>query len=103
MAEYIEVTETYWSVCWKWIFPYPCRKSRKVMKWRYHFSYLNVSYRYIYSNYLGCEFNLKYKWRKWEWTGEGKDFTLYDYDMYFNDKKTDSGPCQPVVDPGPIL
>lgn len=23
-----QVTVRYWTVCWKWIFPYPCRKSK---------------------------------------------------------------------------
>jgi len=25
-----ETTQRYWTVCWAWIIPYPCRKTRKV-------------------------------------------------------------------------
>jgi hypothetical protein len=106
MPEYIEVVETYWSVCWKWIFPYPCKKHRTVKKWHYHFDFLVVSYRYVYSNYWGCELGLKYQWRKWELNGSGEDFVLYDYDMYFDSKKSDAGGCPGLPgggDPGPIL
>ena len=31
------VTIRYWGVCWRWIFPYPCRKTRQVQKYRYDF------------------------------------------------------------------
>lgn len=103
MAEYIEVVETYWGVCWKWIFPYPCKKSRRVMRWHYHFSYLNVSYRGVRSYYDGCENGLRYRWSKWELTFEFRDFTLYEYDMYFSSQKSDSGPCIGIPGGGEII
>src|SRR5258706_11338572 len=77
MPEQRQVAETYWSVCWKWIFPYPCRKTRIVTRWCYDFSYLHVSYRYVYTIYQGCELNILYRWRKFELTWSGDDFTLY--------------------------
>ncbi len=33
----VEVTETYWPVCWKWFVSYPCKKSRTVTRFRYDF------------------------------------------------------------------
>ena len=104
MAEYVEVVETYWSTCWKWGFiPYPCRKSRRVMRWHYHFSYLIVSYRGVRSSYDGCENNLRYRWSKWELTGEFRDFILYEHDMYFSSKKSDTGACIGVPGTGGVI
>lgn len=40
MPQQREVTERYWGWCTKWYVPYPCRKTRTVLKWCYDFSYL---------------------------------------------------------------
>ena len=96
MAEQVEVIETYWSVCWAWFVPYPCKKHRTVKKWHYHFDSLVAAYRGIYTNYTGCELNVKYEWTKWEFTFRFEDVQFYGIDMYFDNKMTDSGPCVPV-------
>src|SRR5215207_3572771 len=99
MPEQRQVQETYWSVCWKWIFPYPCRKTRTVTRWCYDFSFVVVSYRGVYTNYWGCEFNQRYEWRRWELTFSFEDFTLYFYTKCFSSLLTSTGPCTP----GPVI
>jgi hypothetical protein len=100
MPEQRQIDETYWGVCWKWGFiPYPCRKHRIVTRWCYDFSYLVVSYRYIYTNYRGCELNILYAWRKWELTFRSEDFTLYFYTKCFETQLDAKGSCSP----GPVI
>jgi hypothetical protein len=31
------VTVTRWGVCWKWIFPYPCKKTTQETRYQYDF------------------------------------------------------------------
>jgi hypothetical protein len=31
------VTVTHWGVCWKWIFPYPCKKTTQETRYHYDF------------------------------------------------------------------
>jgi hypothetical protein len=97
MAYQQQVTERYWSVCWKWIVPYPCRKTRTVTKWCYDFSYLTVDYHYVYTNYVGCELNRLYSWRQWELNFSGDVFTLYFVTRCFDNQKTSSGACSPEL------
>lgn len=111
MPQQREVAETYWSVCWKWIFPYPCRKTHIVTRWCYDFSFLHVSYRVFRSVYRGCELNIIYQWSRWEPTGRVEEFTLYFYTKCFKDLLSPGGPCSPepvlrhlknVLGPDPI-
>ena len=95
VAHQEQVTERYWTWCSKWYVPYPCRKTRTVTKWCYDFSYLTVDYHYVYTNYVGCELNALYSWRKWELNGSGDSFTLYFVTRCFDNLKTSSGPCSP--------
>jgi hypothetical protein len=88
-----QVTETYWSVCWKWIVPYPCKKSRTVTKWCYDFSYLTVDYHYVYTNYVGCEFNNLYKWRTWELSFSSGAMTLYFITKCYGSLRPQTGAC----------
>jgi len=101
-----EIIESYWTVCWKWIIPYPCEKSKTVTKWCYDFSFLNVSYRFFYTNYWGCEGTKLYFWRSWKPTFKIEDFTLYFYTKCFKNLLKEKGPCGPtdvVVFVGGIL
>lgn len=88
-----EVTERYWTWCRKWGIPYPCRKTRTVVKWCYAFSYLTVDYHGVYTNYVGCEFNDLYSWRQWELTFRFESFTLYFVERCYSTLKTRSGSC----------
>ena len=57
-----QVTERYWSVCWAWIFPYPCRKTRTVTKWCYLFSiWKQTNYLFI-ARHTACEGDMEYSW-----------------------------------------
>jgi len=56
------VNETYWAVCWKWIFPYPCKKTRTVTKWCYDFSVVHETCRVFSATLYGCERGREYKW-----------------------------------------
>jgi hypothetical protein len=93
---------TYWGVCWWGWVPYPCKKHRTEIQWHYHFSYLIVSKRYLYTNYDGCEYNLRYRWTSWNFPGVGSDEIQYEVDKYFTSKKSDSGPCVGVPGGGTI-
>jgi hypothetical protein len=66
-----------------------------VKRWRYDFSFLNVSYRYVRSQYRGCELNTLYDWKTWELTWTSDDFTLYFISRFFKDKLSAQGPCNP--------
>lgn len=99
MPEQRQITETYWSVCWKWIFPYPCRKTRVVTRWCYDFSFVVVSYHGVYTKYWGCEFNIRYEWLRWELTFRFEDFTLYFITKCFENKLAEKGACSP----GPVI
>jgi len=97
VAHQEQVVEHYWGWCSKWYVPYPCRKSRTVTKWCYDFSYLTVDYHYVYTNYVGCELNQLYAWRKWEPNFSGNSFTLYFVTKCFDSLKEAKGPCSPEL------
>lgn len=65
-GEQVEVEETYWGWCSKWYVPYPCRKSRTVMRYRYDMlpwrSRVAPPFK---SSYEGCCGALLYKWSFW--------------------------------------
>ncbi len=56
------ITESYWTVCWKWIFPYPCKKTRKVTKWCYDFESIHIYHWLFFCIFYGCENNIEYRW-----------------------------------------
>lgn len=94
MPEKREVNERYWSVCYKWKVPYPCRKTRLVTKWCYDFSFVVISKRGIYTNNWGCEFNNRYKWRDWHIVPVGfGDSTVYFVEMCFKSQRDSDGVC----------
>jgi hypothetical protein len=93
MGYQTEVQEKYWGWCKKWGIPYPCRKTRTVTRWCYDFSFLNASYSGIYTDYWGCEFNNRYAWRKWEFTGRFEDLALYFVTLCFKNQRELEGEC----------
>ena len=97
MPEEREIVERYWGVCRKWIFLYPCRKSRTVTKWCYDFSYLTVDYHGVYTNYIGCELNTLYSWRAFELTFSFDQFTLYFVTKCYGSLREEKGACSPGV------
>lgn len=62
MPEEVTYEERYWTVCWKWIFPYPCRKTRTVTRWCYDFSWVREQ-RFLFACRVeGCEYGRLYRW-----------------------------------------
>ncbi len=60
-------TQKYWTVCWKFIFPYPCQKTRNVTVCTYDFAWLCITYVFFFiAKFTGCEqtqeFGVKYTW-----------------------------------------
>jgi hypothetical protein len=98
MGERREIVERYWSVCWWYLVPYPCRKTRVVTKWCYDFAFIVVSNRGIFTDYWGCEFSTRYEWRDWHWIPVGfDDSTLYFVTSCFDNALEDQGPCSPAL------
>lgn len=77
MPQQVTYTETYWTVCWAWIFPYPCKKEKRVTKWCYDFTWV-IENRYFFFSYLqGCESGIKYSWYAFS-------FGLFGQEIYYN-------------------
>ena len=92
MPEQITTTESYWTVCWKWIFPYPCKKVRTVTKWCYNFRWVR-EYRWGFFCYLeGCENGVRYTWYAFCFNLFGTE-TYYNIYMCFNNQKQRNGSC----------
>ncbi len=69
-GEQINVIQSYWTWCRKWGIPYPCRKRRTVIRYRYEFipwrSILTWPFR---CKYEGCCGSFLYRWSHWCWFG----------------------------------
>jgi hypothetical protein len=95
-GERLEVIETYWSVCRKWIFFYPCKKSRTVTRFRYDFlpwrSRITWPFR---CKYEGCCGGLLYRWTYGCWLGTGNSAwnSLTTRTEYFASKPSQVGDC----------
>lgn len=54
---------SYWTICWKWIFPYPCKKEKEVEFCCYNFDWIKYEGRILFRCYWqGCEKGVLYKW-----------------------------------------
>jgi hypothetical protein len=87
-----EVVETYWTICWKWIFPYPCKKSRTVRKWCCTFSWVKESRWGFFCTLEGCADGQLYKWTAFCFGLFGSQ-VYYDIFRCFGSELTSSGPC----------
>ena len=72
-AEPVDVVESHWGVCWKWIFPYPCKKSSTVKKYRYDFLPWRTRFSWVpfRCSYEGCCGARLYSWSHGCWWGSG--------------------------------
>lgn len=93
----VEVTERYWSVCFKWGFiPYPCRKTRTTAKYRYDFlpwrSRITWPFR---CKYEGCCGSSLYTWSYWCFFGTGNSAwnQLSAKTEFFDSTQSPSGTC----------
>jgi hypothetical protein len=88
------VVETYWTVCWKWIFPYPCKKSRTVSRWCCDFAWVEETGYGFFCRLQGCADGQLYKWTAF-------CFNIWGTTRYpnirkcFGSAKTPVGPCEP--------
>ncbi len=83
-------TVSYWTVCWKWIFPYPCKKYRD--EWCYNFKRVK-EYRWLFFCYNnGCMDGEKYTWYSPCVNVFGTE-TFYNIKLCFKKRKTPSGTC----------
>jgi hypothetical protein len=95
MCETITYTEGYWTVCWKWIFPYPCKKYRTVTKWCCFFSWIKITFWGLYCTSEGCADGLLYRWNSFCF-GFGTRY-LYNQTICFSSPKVSQGSCEPVA------
>ena len=67
------VTISYWGVCWKWIFPYPCKKHKQVQKYRYDFRPWRTRFSYspFRRSYEACCGGFLFAWSYWTWSPFG--------------------------------
>lgn len=54
--------ETYWTTCWWWIFPYPCKRTHVVTKWCCLFKWVKTKKWVFFAVYEGCEGGQRYMW-----------------------------------------
>lgn len=90
-GEAVQVIDRYWSVCWAWIIPYPCRKARKKTKYCYDFSVVHQSCSVFYEKLHGCCGGQEYEWSAacFGWVSS----YLSDVRQCFNAPLTPKGPC----------
>jgi len=103
-GEKAEVTERYWSVCWKWFVPYPCRKSRTVTKFKYDFFPTRTRVTWPFRcRYEGCCGASLYSWSYWCWrgTGNGPWNQLAPVTRYFDDVQYPIDDC-PFISNGEV-
>ena len=81
--------ESYWTVCWKWIFPYPCKKYRRVTRWCCNFTWIKETRWFFFCTLEGCADGQLYKWT-------GGCFGLLGSETYFNIRKCFNSAKTPV-------
>ncbi|SFK00917.1 hypothetical protein SAMN05444581_101248 [Methylocapsa palsarum] len=67
------ITVTHWGVCWKWIFPYPCKKTINVIRYRYDFRPWREKFSWspFRRSYEGCCGGALFAWSYWTWSPFG--------------------------------
>jgi len=102
MATTTTVTQSYWTVCWEWIFPYPCKQSRTVTIYEYFWSSLTETGYGFFSKLVGCENQIRYQWWDWSFNVWGST-TYYNLLKDYDSPRPQSGTCPPPGDTGVIL
>jgi hypothetical protein len=92
--EQVTVTESYWTVCWKWGFiPYPCKKTRTVTKSCADFEWTNTTGYFLYCVTEGCMEGELYRWSG-GCIGFGTTHGFGGTEC-FKDRPESVGPCPP--------
>ena len=95
MPEQVPCENSYWTVCWKWIFPYPCKKTEKTTCWCYDFSWYK-EYKYVfYNKIVACEAGIEYSWSE-SCLGFGTG-TYYRVKKCFTSPRSVTGACHDDV------
>lgn len=87
-----EIVEQYWSVCWAWIIPYPCRKSRTVRRWCCDFAWIKESRWGFFCTLEGCAGGQRYTWSAFCFNLFGT-VTFYNIRKCFTSQRTPAGSC----------
>lgn len=58
----VQVTVTSWGVCWKWIFPYPCKKSSIQTRLHWQFTPSRTRFALFQKKFEGCCAGTLYEW-----------------------------------------
>jgi len=91
-----KVEESYWTVCWWYIAPYPCKNTRITTKFRYDFMPTRtVSTWPFHCKWQGCCGRALYEWSYWCWGGTG-DSAWNRYNSithYFDSEQYPIGDC----------
>lgn len=84
-----EETCSGWGVCWKWIFPYPCRKTWTC--YCYNFEWVKLLKFGIFCRARGCELGIEYGW--WEWCLGVGSTTVYNVRACYKSQRSVTGEC----------
>jgi hypothetical protein len=95
MCGWVTYEEGYWTVCWAWIFPYPCKKYRTVRKWCCYFSWIKETRWGFFCTLEGCAGGQKYEWTAFCFLVFGTAY-FYNITKCFDDELKPKGPCAPA-------
>jgi hypothetical protein len=85
------VYEDYWTICWWFIFPYPCQKTHQVSRWCCTFQWVKEYRWFLWIWNEACSDGTLYRW-----SGPGLGFgsyTYYDQFMCFGRAMEPAGSC----------
>lgn len=91
-CEWQRIEETYWTVCWKWIFPYPCRKRRTVTRWCCTFDWVKETRWFFFCTLEGCAGGQRYNWTAFCFNVLGTAW-FYNIRLCFSNQMSPSGRC----------
>ncbi len=96
MCETVTYVESYWTVCWKWIFPYPCKKYHTVTKWCCFFSWIKETGWGLFCTLEGCADGQLYNWTAFCFNIFGTSY-YYNITKCFGSAKSPQGSCAPIA------
>jgi len=71
-GEEVTVETRYWGWCRKWGVPYPCRKTKLSIRYRYEFTPWRPRITWPFRcRHEGCCGDNLYSWTRWCWRGTG--------------------------------
>lgn len=100
----VQITVTSWGVCWKAIFPYPCKKTSTQTRYHYLFNPHRSRLAILGKKYQGCCGTDLYEWSEgFAIFGTGNGAWIHQpAEKYLKSPATRVGTC-PFTDQPPIL